>query len=251
MKKIAVWQMKGGVGKTTITFNLGSVLANRGYQVLFLDLDPQADLSFYFDPEQCQKGRKINLRELIQENHPLTKGIRSSVRFSNISFIYGSNDDIPFSSITDLSERLQEMEDRFDYCLIDCHPDAHVASLNALAACDLVLVPILLDKHSISNLNLVVRTLNRLEDQVRRGIPYRVVVNQLRREKCVYEAYKDLMMHHDYPVLETAICRESNINSALSLLKPIFKHRRGAKTSADFLALAEEVINEFRQIKSA
>ncbi|MCR4781786.1 MAG: ParA family protein [Lachnospiraceae bacterium] len=243
MKIITLWNQKGGVGKTTISFNLGTTLSNRGNKVLFIDLDPQSNLTYFFDPEiKNLKLGKADVKKVIEEEKTLKSSLYKSKRFSNISYLRGCYTEVEFPNVTTLRERISEVEDEFDYVIIDCHPDFHKASMNALYAADMIIVPVLLDGFSVSNLNLVTSNLLKIEDAKGGNINYRVVVNRLSRTKDKREKLDDLYNHHDYPLFNMCLGDTSKVNSALSVFKPLSMHRRSSGIAEDFNALTNEVV---------
>lgn len=244
MKTITLWNMKGGVGKTTIAFNLGTELAAHGAKVLCIDLDPQSDLTYFFDPEM--RGKKMSYPDIYQltEKHyaSIKPGIYISRRFKGISYVRGSAKHTDFQTIDELSHMLNAVKDSYDYCIIDCHPDYGMASQNALYASSLVLVPILLDGFSIGNLNLVDSHLSELMEKTGREIEWHIIINQITSTKDSRNRLDDLLNHHDYPVLDLGIRRTSSVTSAISVHKPVFMHRRKANITSDFSDLTSALI---------
>ena len=149
MKIITVWNLKGGTGKTTTTFNLAANLS-KDNKILLIDLDMQANLTSFFDVDTKRyKTSRPDIAVLLGDNRLVSKSVYHS-RFDNIDYIKGSNDvmNISLSDINVLGKVLSQITSDYDICLIDCHPDASLVSENALAIADLVLIPINLDGFS-------------------------------------------------------------------------------------------------------
>ena len=167
MKIITIWNLKGGTGKTTTTFNLAANLA-KDNKMLLLDLDMQANLTSFFDIDTKKyKTNKPDISALlVDDSINVSKSIYHS-RIDNIDYIKGSNDvmRLHLEDISVLGSRLSEISQEYDICIIDCHPDASILSENALAIADLVLIPINLDGFSRDNLNLVIKEIIHLESQ--------------------------------------------------------------------------------------
>lgn len=247
MKVITVWNMKGGVGKTTISFNLGENLANKSYKnlfinnkVLFIDLDTQANLTQFFEPEITKNIKPVY--EIKKEN--INFDIYRSNRLGTY-FIKGSNKEFEFKNIKELQDLLVEIEElhKFDYVIIDCPPNNHIQVKNALYVSDLVLVPVLLDGFSISNLNLVIENLNTIKDITNEEKRYRVVINQLSRTKDKREKLNSLLINHDYPFLNMCLRQTAIVNNSLAKFKPTFLHRRKSGITEDFELLTKEIEN--------
>jgi len=238
---ITTWNLKGGTGKTTTTFNLAATYAAQDKKVLLLDLDMQANLTSFFDADISKHKRsKPDIEQVIRENIDIRKAIYHS-RFNNLDFIKGSND-IMFLNLADidvLGKHLATIANEYDICVIDTHPDASILTENALAISDMVLIPISLDGFSRDNLNLVIKEIIK----TRCGeINFKVFVNKLKNLRSQRIVYSDLVENHDYPVLETSVSDYSGIQSALLKHKPLFMHRSKSVVNRDYEDLADEVL---------
>ncbi len=242
MKIITVWNLKGGTGKTTTTFNLAANLA-KDNKMLLLDLDMQANLTSFFDIDTKKyKTNKPDISALlVDDSINVSKSIYHS-RIDNIDYIKGSNDvmKLHLEDISVLGSRLSEMSSEYDICIIDCHPDASILSENALAIADLVLIPINLDGFSRDNLNLVIKEIIDLEARCGE-INFKILVNKLKNLRSQRLVYKDLAENHDYPMLETSVSEYSGIQSALLRHKPLYMHRSKSLVNEDYTDLANEV----------
>ncbi len=146
MRKIAVLNQKGGVGKTTTVTNTAAALAMMGLRVVVIDLDPQAHLTIHFGIDADADGNGAY--------KVLTKSASfadSLIEVRENLFVLGANIDLVGAESelvsvvgreTILAEAIEEVEDQFDYLLIDCPPSLGLLSLNALAAVDEVFIPI-------------------------------------------------------------------------------------------------------------
>lgn len=171
-KIIAVANLKGGVGKTTLTANLGAMLASRGYRVLLVDLDYQSSLtSLCLRPEKEAQVRELGrlvgnvLRSpqapdvvAWQNLTELTDPLQLHLLATN-ELLVDEEERAKFAWLLDQSERdvrylfraafhAPRFQEKFDVILFDCPPRLTTACVNALAASDFVLVPVLLDKIS-------------------------------------------------------------------------------------------------------
>lgn len=249
MKTITVWNMKGGVGKTTLVFNLAANFEHQGKKVLCIDFDPQANLTSFFERKEGQKGRKYDIYELAEKSFDeLRKSVYRS-KYRGIDYIKGSNRQAGMAPhIYDLAAALEEVEHGYDYCLIDCHPDFSDMSQIALFAADLVVVPILLDGFSRDNLNIVRNHIEKmeciLEDCLGRGdsdLPYCIVANRVANRKSQKEVYKDIVTKHDYPILDICISEGAAVQSANAVHKPLYAHRGNAASSRDMQEFTEHI----------
>lgn len=261
MKKITVWNRKGGVGKTTIAINLAYELFRKGKKVLCLDLDSQANLTSFFEKDMQKKGKALpdlgrvldanmNFFHLPETDRIIRKAIYSS-RYPGMDFIRGNKtmETIAGDSFRLLDELLNELE--YDICILDCHPDFSWLSQNAVYAADLVLVPVLLDGFSRDNLNLVAEDILHLEEQAGYEIPFAAVANRVMNRKSQRRIFEDLIYRHDYPVLGTCIRDYAVVGNALLMKKPVSEHRKSSPPARDFADLAEEITERTEKGKGA
>lgn len=148
---IAIANQKGGVAKTTSTFNLAHALVARGKHVLCIDADPQASLTGYFgcDPVDLGAKQKTLYFGLVGENpvplSSLVVGDNPALIPTNIKLAAAEADlraDTTLPAQEALRFQLKELKGQYDYILIDCQPSLGILPANALAAANLVLVPV-------------------------------------------------------------------------------------------------------------
>lgn len=194
MVTVSVINYKGGVGKTTLTANLGAELAFRGYRVLLIDLDPQASLTFSFiKPEDWKNdladGKTIkswfrpskktstnSFDDLIVNVKPSLKGkldlISSHLDLINVDLelatqLGGANlqqSKQRFLKVhTKLLDGIRELgSDIYDYILIDCPPNFNIVTKNAIVASDEILIPAKPDYLSTMGIDYLKRSLDSL-----------------------------------------------------------------------------------------
>lgn len=146
MRKIAVLNQKGGVGKTTTVVNIAAALAAMGRRVVAVDLDPQAHLTIHLglEPDTIESGSyKILTHSAEFETQILLVRPNLWLLPANINLVGAESELVSVvGRETILRESIQKAEDDFDYCFIDCAPSLGLLTLNALAAADEVLIPL-------------------------------------------------------------------------------------------------------------
>lgn len=170
-KIIAIANQKGGVGKTTSTYNFAFALKEMGKRVLAIDADPQASLTFLFGVDE----RDLQLKEStlyysIVKDKPLSSIIlpgNPSLVPSSIILTKADNDLMARMRYTTtlLREKIAEIKDNFDYILIDCPPTLTILTSNALTAADLVLIPAKTDLLSIIGVPLLLDEVENIRAQ--------------------------------------------------------------------------------------
>jgi chromosome partitioning protein len=171
---IAIAMQKGGVGKTTTTINLAAGLAELGYQVLAVDLDPQGNLSQHagLDPEQVYPtiydvfkaeldGQAADVSEAIHRNKEGFDVLPSQPELSLIELSLMN----ALSRERFLATILENVKDDYDFILIDCSPSLNLLVINALTAADSVIIPIQTEFLAARGASMVLSTIETIRQR--------------------------------------------------------------------------------------
>lgn len=185
MRVIAIANQKGGVGKTTTTVSLGGLIAATGKRVLLLDIDPHGSLSTYF--RQDPDNQLLSSYTLFQERKSLTRESVSrlivATDFPNISLIPSTTAlaTLERQAIGQdgmglvLSRALALIANDYDYVLIDTPPLLGVLMVNALAACQYLVIPVQTEFLALKGLERMVNTLNMMSRSRKKALDYTIV----------------------------------------------------------------------------
>jgi chromosome partitioning protein len=182
---LAIANQKGGVGKTTTTVALGGLIASAGHRVLLLDIDPHGSLSTWFgiDPD----SQALSSYTLFQERKELSlasvKRLVLPTQFANIDVIPATTAlaTLERQAIGQdgmglvLSRVMALLADSYDYALIDTPPLLGVLMVNALAACQHLVVPVQTEFLALKGLERMVNTLNMMSRSRKKTLEYTVV----------------------------------------------------------------------------
>lgn len=245
---LAICNQKGGVGKTTTAVNLGACLADLGYRVLVVDLDPQGNAS---------TGVGINTRDLqysmydvILQDVPIEDCIEAAavrnlfVAPASLDLAGAEIELVPaFSRELRLKNALAEVRDDYDFVLIDCPPSLGLLTVNALAAADEVLVPIQCEYYALEglgqlrrNVELVSKSLNPQLD-----ISTIVLVMYDARTKLAEQVRREVRAFFGEKVCRAVVPRNVRLSEAPSYGQPIVAFDPSSSGAIAYRELAKEV----------
>lgn len=208
MKIWAVSNQKGGVGKTTTVVALGGLLSSWGYRTLLVDLDPHGALSSYFgiNPDET-KASAYNLFHdaSLKNKDAKTEHYIFATQFENLAIIPASTAmatlDRQVAAMAGMGlvvlNGLKKVADSYDFVIIDSPPMLGVLMINALAACETLIMPVLAEFLALKGLDRMLRTLNMVFGS-RKKAPHYVIVPTMfdKRTKEAQESLQVLMSQY-------------------------------------------------------
>ncbi|MEX0958672.1 MAG: ParA family protein [Burkholderiales bacterium] len=249
MAKIAIFNQKGGVGKTTTSLNLTAALARRGYNPLSIDLDPQAHLSYvcgttvdHSDDSIFSFYQQVKpLTQLIRPAHGGWLSIPAHVELSKVDTQFGKGPNV----LTRLNQGIiRENLNTGRPIVIDCCPMLGVLSLSAIFASDRVLVPVSADYLAVQGVHAVERTLKALEHVLKKPVRRRYVITRFdARRKMSHQIYAALKERFPEEICETRISENVAIAESPASRKDVFSHAPDSKGATDYDALVDELVN--------
>jgi len=253
----AVANQKGGVGKTTSVVTLAGLLADAGHRVLMIDLDPHGSLTSYFrfDPDSIEhsaydlflgngKIQESLPKELILETgHPNLSLLPSSTALATLERHAQAQGGMGLV----ISKTLAILWDDYDYVLIDSPPVLGVLMINALAACQQLIIPVQTEFLAIKGLERMVRTLTMINRARKRPVPYIIVPTLFDRRtqasnkslRSLKETYDESVWHSVIPI-DTKLRDASTAGIAPSALD---KNARGVKAYTSLVTTLLEPIS--------
>lgn len=249
MTQIAIFNCKGGVGKTTTTMNLGAAIARSGGDVCLIDLDPQGHLTRVRAEPPRNAGDSIfgfyaadlPLSTLTVAWDEIGELIPSHGQLMKIDSMMGKGP----SALNHLKKGLEAFNPNNERTvLIDCCPYVGVLSLNAIFAADLVLVPVSTDYLSVQGAEQIETTLLALENVLKRRVPRRYVLTRYDRRRRMSEDVREKMhtMFGD-ELCETSILENTAIVESPAAGQDVFTYRPDSQGAAAY----QELFLELRQ----
>lgn len=253
--KICLVNRKGGCGKTGTTHQLSGAFAKMGLRVLLVDMDPQASLTQgFFGPEGTEavpRGRSI-VALFDDACDPDPDKILVPTPCAGITILPGANalDDFNTPRPTEagplqtaLKSFLKEVEDRFDVILIDCPPNLHLCSWNALLAADFVMVPIQPEDFGAQGIVYVQRAIDLALQKYNPNLRMLGYLVTLRQKLALHEAYEQqLRLLYGAQVFEARLTQKKDFKEAISERVPIHFLRPRCAAAKEIHAIAEEIM---------
>jgi chromosome partitioning protein len=259
MRRIAILNQKGGVGKTTTAVNLSAALARTGHRVCLIDLDPQAHATLHLGQDTLPSSESVY--EALTGDAELGD---IAVKTEDNLWVVGSHIDLAAAEMElagvvgrelILRDRLNSYSDQFDYVLVDCPPSLGVLTLNALCAVNEVLLPLQPHFLALHGLGKLLETVDLVARRLNAGLRLTGVV------LCMYdsgtrlaaevrgdvedffaEAQHGTRAWSDARLFSTAIRRNIRLAEAPSFGQSIFEYAPDCNGAADYRTLAEEIL---------
>jgi len=249
MTIVAIFNQKGGVGKTTTALNLAAALARKGRAPCGIDLDPQAHLSAIAGVA-ADSGDDTVL-SLFQRSRPLRELVRPSacgfdiipahIELAKVDTLFGKGYNVVNRLNTSL--KAERLGDAQRPVVIDCSPLIGVLSLNALFACDCVVVPISADHLSAKGAIQIEKTLRALEPVFKRRLPRRYLLTRFdQRRGMAWDIQKMVEERFGADVCRTRIAETVSLAESPAFNKSVFAHAPSGRGAKDYEALLEEML---------
>ena len=245
---IAVANQKGGVGKTTTAVNLGAALAELGFRVLVIDLDPQGNATTGLGVDARNFER--SMYDVIMRDDPLEDCIEPTnmknlfVAPATIDLAGAEIELVPaFSRELKLKRAIETVIDDFDYVLIDCPPSLGLITVNGLAAAAEVMVPIQCEYYALEGLSQLLRNVHLVASNLNDGLDVSTIVLTMydARTKLSDQVASEVREHFGAKVCRNVIPRTVRLSEAPSFGQPISVFDPTSRGAIAYRELAKEV----------
>jgi chromosome partitioning protein len=268
MRRIAIINQKGGVGKTTTAVNLAAALAESGQRVCVLDLDPQAHATTHFGVEP--DGNSPSMYDVLVNSLPLAEARR---HVGERLWLAGSDINLAAAEVelagvvgreVILRDLLSQDQDVFDFVFMDCAPSLGVLTLNALSAANEVFIPLQPHFLALHGMSKLLETTALVAKRINASLKVTGII------LCMYESatrlaqevvdnlqeYLDKSREVNCPwskarIFSTRIRRNIKLAECPSFGKSIFAYAPSCHGALDYMALGQEILGDHPTILSA
>ncbi len=252
-KIISVANQKGGVGKTTTTINLSTMLAKRGKKVLLIDADPQGNATSGVGAE---KDVEFSTYDILATDVEMEQAVEKTI-IKNLlvcpSDINLAGAEVELVSMMSreqrLKEKLEDVKNSFDYIIIDCPPSLGLITLNAFTASNSVLIPVQCEYYALEGLGQLINTINLVKKHLNKNLEVEGALLTMydARTNLSNQVVKEVKKYFGDKVYKTVIPRNVRLSEAPSYGMPITEYDPRSKGAKSY----EKFTKEFLKINNA
>ncbi|MBV1931968.1 MAG: ParA family protein [Porticoccaceae bacterium] len=253
----AIANQKGGVGKTTTSVNLSASLAHLGKRVLLIDMDPQGNATTGSGVD------KNSVKSTVSEVLCQEKDIKANIikKLPAGYDLLPANGDLTVAEVylinnpggeKNLHKAIESLDDYYDVIIIDCPPALNMLTVNSLAACNSVIIPMQCEYYALEGLSALVGTIAKISKTVNRQLRVEGILRTMYdpRNSLTNEVSNQLHEYFGNRVYQTVIPRNVRLAEAPSYGQPALLYDRYSKGAVAYLGMAEELIRRATKARS-
>ena len=252
MKKICIFNQKGGVGKTTTNINLCAFLAMEGYKVLTIDIDPQGNTTSGLGLDK--RNLEVSMYDVLTNNASLEQVIIKSELIPNL-YIAPSTMELAGAEVeiigikdreTILLREISKIKDQYDFIFIDCPPSLGVLTINALTAVDSVLIPIQCEFYALEGVGQLINTIQLVKKSLNKSLDIEGLLMTMYdyRTNLSNEVYDEAKKFFNDKVYDATIARNIRLAEAPSFGLPIMLYDDKCKGAIAYKKFAKEFLSK-------
>ena len=251
MKKVCIFNQKGGVGKTTTNINLCASLAMEGYKVLTIDIDPQGNTTSGLGLDK--RNLEMSMYDVITSDASLKEVILKSELVQNLDIapstmeLAGAEVEVIGKENREviLANKIKEVEDDYDFIFIDCPPSLGILTINALTSVESVLIPIQCEFYALEGVGQLINTIKLVKKSLNKDLEIEGVVMTMYdyRTNLSNEVFEEVKNFFNEKVYNTTISRNIRLAEAPSFGLPIMLYDEKCKGAESYRNLTREFLS--------
>ena len=247
-KIVSIANQKGGVGKTTTSINLSTVLAKRGKKVLLMDADPQGNATSGLG---INKEQQFSVYDVLIEDIEVENTLQSAIVKhldlcpSNINL---AGAEVQLVSMEEreyrLKKKIDNIKDKYDFIIIDCPPSLGLVTLNAFTASDSVLIPIQCEYYALEGLGQLLNTIDLVKKHMNKSLQVEGALLTMydARTNLSNQVVKEVKKYFGDKVYKNVIPRNVKLSEEPSYGMPITMYDPRSKGAKSYEKFAKEFI---------
>jgi chromosome partitioning protein len=247
-RTVAIANQKGGVGKTTTAVNLSAALADLGYRVLVVDLDPQGNATTGLGINA--RNLQFSIYDVLMRETPMEDAIEATsvqnlfISPTTIDLAGAEIELVPaFSRELRLKRAIGRVLPDFDFVLIDCPPSLGLLTINALAAATEIIVPIQCEYYALEGLGQLLRNVNLVQSNLNPTLEISAIILTMydARTKLADQVMREIRSHFGERVCRNIVPRSVRLSEAPSFGQPITVFDPTSRGAVAYRGLAKEI----------
>ncbi len=242
MKKIALYSIKGGVGKTAAAVNLSYLASKDGYNTILCDLDPQGASTYYF---RIRASKNFNTNKFIKGGKHIDKNIKGT-DYPNLDLLPSKlsyrNLDLALDALKNSKKRLKqifkELEDDYDYLFMDCSPGISLISENIFNAADIIVVPLIPTTLSELTYDKLIKFFDKNDIDPKKIYTFFSMVES---RKTLHQETMAKVMEEEGNILESRIPYRSDVEKMGINREPVFVSSPYSDSTQSYSELWDEI----------
>ena len=256
-KIISVANQKGGVGKTTTTVNLSTILAKKGKKILLIDADPQGNATSGLGVE---KEVEFSTYDILVNETEIKQAVKKTMVKNLLlcpSNMNLAGAEVELVSMMSREQRLKEkldcIKDKYDYIIIDCPPSLGLITLNAFTASDSVLIPVQCEYYALEGLGQLINTINLVKKHLNPNLEVEGALLTMFdiRTNLSNQVVKEVSKYFENRVYKTVIPRNVRLSEAPSYGMPISIYDPKSKGAKSYEKFAKEFLKKNEEEQKA
>lgn len=246
MRRIAIINQKGGEAKTTTSRNISEILSIKGLKTLVIDMDPQGNLTTNFNINKREVktlydvfNKETDINEIIIKKSEFLHIIPNNIKMAKANMQFSGHPN--WARL--LKRGLKDLEEEYEYIIIDCPPALDFSTYNALTAASEIIVTLQAEENSLEGISDLMDTIEEVREDNENLKLCGVVITKFKGNTNLHRGYKEILDQYFEKTMFNIVIRDNikvaEANQAHKSVLEYDKHSNGAK---DYIALVEEIL---------